>query len=372
MSKKILTLLIISLIAVLFLLYQISITFQTLEKETVEFNKFLPLSKVAIKNPVPEPIKGIYLTAYSAGNPQKLDEIIKLLNQTELNAVVIDIKDASGYVLFDSQLALVKELKLKDNRLKNLPAIIQKLHSQNIYVIARQTVFQDPLLAEKKPEWSLKDKNGQIWRDKKGLAWVDMTNPKIWNYNLLLAKEAAKLGFDEINFDYVRFPSDGLTKNIDYGNNQGKLYEVMQKFYHFLNLKMSKIAIWTSVDFFGLVMERNDDLGIGQRLIDAASEVDFICPMMYPSHYYSGHLGFDNPADHPAEIINNGLKKGLLKMEDRRAKIRPWLQAFNLGAVYDADKIRQQIEIVEKYLPHGWLLWNAANHYTTDGLKNQF
>lgn len=320
------------------------------------------------QKPPTQTVKGVYLTAYSAGNPEKIDEIIELLNKTELNAVVIDIKDYSGKILYDSHLPIVKNLNLKENRLPDLAKIIQKLHSNKIYVIARQTVFQDPILAEKKPQWSLKDKNGQLWRDKNGLAWVNAANKYIWNYNLAIAKEAAEFGFDEINFDYVRFPSDGQVENIKYSSNFKK-FEIMKKFFHYLSQETKDEPFWISVDFFGLTMERRDDLGIGQRIVDALGQVDYICPMMYPSHYYSGHLNFENPAEHPAEVVKNGMLKGSPMFANQRAKLRPWLQAFDLGAEYDAEKIKAQINEVEKYTSAGWLLWNAANLYTNKGLK---
>ena len=316
-------------------------------------------------------VKALYLTAYSAGNPKKIDEMIKLIDETELNAVVIDIKDYSGLVLYNSQVGLIKQLGLKDNRLGDVPALIKKLHDHNIYVIARQTVFQDPELAEKRPEWAIKDKRGGLWRDRKGLTWVDTTNKKIWRHNLNIAQEAIALGFDEINFDYVRFPSDGDMNNIVLNLNGRKKYEVMRDFFTFLNQHLAKEPAWISLDFFGLTTEAvgENDLSIGQRIVDVASEVDYICPMMYPSHYFSGHLGFKNPAEHPAEVIENGMKAGLPLFKDARAGFRPWLQAFDLGAVYDAAKIRAQIDMVEKYADTGWLLWNAANRYTKNGLK---
>lgn len=321
--------------------------------------------------PPEQTVKALYLTAYSAGNPKKLDEIIKLIDETELNAVVIDIKDYSGQVLYNSQVGLIKQLGLKDNRLGDVGALIKKLHDHNIYVIARQTVFQDPELAEKRPEWAIKDKRGGLWRDRKGLAWVDAANKKIWRHNLNIAQEAVALGFDEINFDYVRFPSDGDMKNIVLNLNGQKKYEVMRDFFIFLNQHLSKEPVWISLDFFGLTTEAvgENDMSIGQRIVDAVNEVDYISPMMYPSHYYSGHLGFKNPAEHPAEVIENGMKLGAPFFENSRAQFRPWLQAFDVGAVYDAKKIRAQIDAVEKYTDAGWLLWNAANRYTKAGLK---
>ncbi len=318
-------------------------------------------------------VKGLYPTAYSAGSDKKITEIIQLINRTELNAVVIDTKDSTGTILYDSQLKLVNELKLEKNRLGDIKKLVADLHKNQIYVIARQAVFQDPALAEAKPEWAIKNKAGGLWRDRKGLAWVDMTNQKVWRYNLAIAREAIDLGFDEVNFDYIRFPSDGNLKDLVYTNGNRPRYEIMRGFYHFLSQGLADKPAWISADLFGLVMEQNgnNDLGIGQRLIDSVEAFDYICPMMYPSHYYQGHLGFTNPADHPKEIIDHGMRLGLPYFQNSRAQLRPWLQAFDLGAIYNADKIRAQIDAVESYPHAGWLLWNANNKYTDAGLKKE-
>lgn len=333
-------------------------------------NSHQDLEQINVREKAPDQIvKGVYLTAYSAGSPKKMDQIIDLLNKTELNGVIIDIKDYSGLILFDSQVPLVKELKTKNNRLGDLQALIKKLHDNNIYVIARQTVFQDPILAQKKPDWAIKSKAGGLWHDNKGLTWVDPTVKGVWKYNVAIAKEAINLGFDEINFDYVRFPSDGNMQNVVYTVGDKERYEIMGQFYHYLNQELKDYPAWLSLDMFGYVMERTDDLRIGQRLVDAVSEVDYISPMMYPSHYSRNSFGHENPAEIPGVIIDNGMKKGAPVFEGKRAKVRPWLQAFDMGAVYsDGYKIREQINMVEKYPNAGWLLWNAANRYTSAGL----
>lgn len=329
------------------------------------------VNEVARIKPEKQIAKGVYLTAYSAGSPKKLDQIISLIDKTELNAVVIDIKDYSGKILYNSRLPQVKKMKLKENRLVDLQKIIEKLHYHNIYVIARQTVFQDPLLAEVKPEWAIKKKSGGLWRDNHGLAWVDATKQEVWDYNVAIAKEAIGFGFDEVNFDYVRFPSDGNMTQVVYTNKTQKKYEVMGDFYKYLGEQLADEPAWISIDMFGFVMEKKgvDDMNIGQRLADAVGAVDYVCPMMYPSHYGAGHLGLKNPATNPGRVIDNGMNLGQTWFDGARAEVRPWLQAFNIGAVYGADKIRAQIDMVEKYPNAGWLLWNAANRYTGAGLK---
>jgi len=340
--------------------------------ETVQANtlvaEILPLPKK--EKPVQREVKGIYLTAYTAGNSKTMDKLIDLIDQTELNAVVIDIKDYSGKILYDSRVPVVINLKTKDIRIKNLEELIKKLHEHNIYTIARQTVFQDPILAEKKTEWAIKDIGGGLWRDKMGLAWVDSSVKGVWKYNLDIAKEAIKLGFDEINFDYVRFPSDGDMSRAVYALNGRDKNQVMGEFYKYLSDSLSDQPVWISIDMFGYVMERFNGMSIGQRLIDAVDNVDYICPMMYPSHYPAGHLGLKNPAEYPKQVFENGFKIGLPYFENKRAKVRPWIQAFDMGAKYkDGIRIREQIDVVEKYTDAGWLMWNASNNYSANGLK---
>jgi len=324
---------------------------------------------VVRQKPPQQIVKGLYLTASSANNSKKLDEIVSLLDKTELNALVIDIKDYTGYVLYDSQVPQVVNLKNKRVVLEDIPALIAKLHAHNIYVIARQTVFQDPILAQEKSEWAIKNKQGGVWHDRKGLSWVDGTNQEVWQYNVDIAKEAIDLGFDEVNFDYVRFPTDGnISQAVMPAWDDRNL--AMSKFYHYLSDKLKDEPAYISLDFFGLVMEDHSGMGIGQKISNASNVVDYISPMMYPSHYAKGHLGLTNPASDPAKVINYGMKLGAPLFEDTHAKVRPWLQAFNLGAVYGAANIRAQIDEVEKYPNAGWLLWNAANRYTTAGLKS--
>lgn len=368
---KIFLLIMVSLLSFLCLLYSFHNTTLALDSQNIsEVATTQNLEHARVK-PEKQMVKGVYLTAYSAGSATKVDQIIKLLNKTELNAVVIDIKDYSGKILYDSQVTEVKNLKTKENRMGNLPKLIRKLHNNNIYVIARQTVFQDPILAQKKPEWAIKAKSGGLWHDNKGLAWVDPTKREVWDYNLAIAKEAIALGFDEVNFDYMRFPSDGNMANVKYENNGHKKYEIMADFYKYLSDNLQDEPAWISVDMFGFVMEKSgeDDMSIGQRLVDAVDNFDYVCPMMYPSHYPAGHLGLKNPAANPGTVIENGMIKGLPWFAAKRAEVRPWLQAFNMGATYDAAKIRAQIDKTEEYSSAGWLLWNASNRYTTAGLK---
>jgi hypothetical protein len=326
----------------------------------------IPRDKVA-----PIKVKGLYLTAYSAGSEKKMASIMELIDSTELNAIVIDIKDYSGQVLYDSDVKLVDSLHLQDNRIKKLKELLSQLHDRNIYMIARVSVFQDPILAEKKPEWAIKSKQGGLWRDKNRLAWVDPANEHVWQYVVSIAKEAAQLGFDEINFDYIRFPTDGRLSDIVYSHGERKRYEVIGDFFAYVEDQMKDEPVYISADLFGLTTEKKgaDDMSIGQRLADAVDHFDYVMPMVYPSHYPTGYRGYKNPANYPYEVVYNAMKAGVAQAEGKKAKLRSWIQAFNLGAVYDDAKIRAQIKASDDAGADGWVLWNAANRYTKKGLK---
>ncbi len=226
-------------------------------------------------------------------------------------------------------------------------------------------VFQDPRLARNKPNLAFKHRNGGIWKDRKGLSWTKPNKQEVWEYNIAIAKEAYQLGFDEINFDYVRFPSDGKLKNIVYDLDNEKRYEVMTRFWKYLSKEMAGIPI--SIDLFGMVLGKagKDDLGIGQRLVDTLDHVDYVCPMVYPSHYPRGYINIQKPAKYPARIISHEIRMSRNFFMGKKATLRPWLQAFSLGGVkYGANEINSQIRIVEQSgISSGWLLWNAGCKY---------
>ncbi|MBN1779194.1 MAG: putative glycoside hydrolase [Candidatus Buchananbacteria bacterium] len=313
------------------------------------FAIFLPLNQSQPTNlakPALIENKGIYLTAYTAGNQARMNELVDLIKATELNTVVIDIKDYTGKIFFAADIPLARKIGSEEIRLPDLKNLLASLKEQGIYTIARITVFQDPYLAESRPNIALKDKSGNIWRDWKGLSWVDPTQQLVWDYNIDLARQAVAVGFDEVNFDYVRFPSDGDIKQIAYANLADASYEgkskVMAAFYKYIYDQLRFEPIVTSADLFGMVMWRSDGLNIGQRYQDAAPYFDYICPMVYPSHFPDGFEGFANPAEHPYEVIYRSLVNGEKLVSQPRAKLRPWLQDFNIGAVYDGSMIESQ------------------------------
>ena len=317
-------------------------------------------------------IKGIYWTANTAGSKARREELIGLARNTELNAVVIDVKDSTGKVFFDSKVPLAKMIHSENTRyVPDFPDLLKRLREEKIYSIARIAVFQDPYLAEQMPEIALKKADGNLWRDRKGLAWVAPSSLWVWQYNIDIAKAAVKMGFDEVNFDYIRFPSDGDISDIKYRFDEKKIpkNEVIKNFFTFIGKNFEWHEANTSVDLFGMTLWRGDGLGIGQRYQDALDSIDFISPMVYPSHYYANFEGYANPADHPYEIVYKSLIKAEENFKNSRAVLRPWLQDFDLGAVYDSDKVRKQIRASKDSHARGWMLWNASNVYTKGALS---
>lgn len=345
-----------------------------------------------LPNP-PETVKAIYLTAWSAGSAKKINETIDLIKRTELNGVVVDVKDYSGFVSYAMDIPLVKEDgAMKDIRIKNPNEMIKKFHDAGIYVIARVTVFQDPILAKYKPEWAFVDKRtNKTWVDSKGLAWMDPAGKGTRDYVITIAKDAIARGFDEVNFDYVRFASDGTLGNIEYPYWDKKISRagVIADFFSYLRGQMGSAKI--SADLFGLATVNHDDLGIGQVIEEAYKYFDFVAPMVYPSHYAPGFIGYQKPAEHPYEVMKYSLEKANARWnllahpkststvaipENKLAKLRPWIQDFNLGATYTAPMVRKEFQAVYDSLLHGtttgayagWLVWDPSNTYTVGAL----
>ncbi len=334
-----------------------------------------------LQNPPPV-IKAIYATSWSAGSAKKMGYLIDLIKKTELNAIVIDIKDFSGYVTYDIKNDDVEKYKAKEIRIPLINSLIKRLHDQNIYVIARITAFQDPILAKARPDLAVKNKvTGEIWKDRKRLSWIDPAAKDAWDYLLAIAKDARGRGFDELNFDYIRFPSDGDLSifTFPFYNPETELKSgVINNFFVYLRNHLAETKI--SADLFGLSTVNADDLGIGQLIENAYANFDFVSPMVYPSHYASGFLGYKNPATFPYEVVKYSLDHGLLRLTNTTntstppftAKLRPWLQDFDLGATYDAEKVALEIKAVKDAgLEDGWMLWDPNNIYTKEALQQE-
>jgi len=342
-----------------------------------------------LANPAEE-IKAVYFTGWSAGSSKKIDYLINLAKETEINAVVIDIKDYSGYVAYDIKLAEVEKYKAKEIKISRLNALIKKLHDENIYVIARITVFQDPILAKARPDLAIHSKtkcqmsdsasdgkcqmsSSTLWLDHKKLAWIDPAAEEAWDYNIAIAKDAANRGFDELNFDYIRFASDGDLNDMifPFWDGKTKKSETIKSFFKKLREELESVKI--SADLFGLSTINKDDLGIGQIIEDAYEYFDYVSPMVYPSHYASGFLGYKNPAQYPYEVIKYSMDSAITRLASttviQNSQLRPWLQDFNLGAKYTAETVEKQIQAIydaassTPELINGYMLWDPANTY---------
>lgn len=338
--------------------------------ESVQVGSVTEKEPEPVQKPQEREVGAIYVTAHTAADPVRMNALIRMIEATPLNAVVIDIKDYTGYVYFDTKVPLAQEYGLVKDVLKNIETLIEELHEKDIYVIARQTVFQDPALAQARPEWAVKDSAGGLWKDYKGLTWVDTSLQEVWEYNIALAQDAVELGFDEINFDYIRFPSDGPISRMRFARYDGTFpkHEILAGFFAQVHAGMKEYPVYTSADLFGLTTIRTDDMNIGQLIEDAGPFFDYIMPMMYPSHYPAGFYGYDNPAEYPYQVLYAGVVKAIERLElvpNNRAKIRPWIQDFDIGAVYGREKVQAQIKAIQDAGGYGYASWNARNVYST-------
>ncbi|MEK7553059.1 MAG: putative glycoside hydrolase [Patescibacteria group bacterium] len=335
----------------------------------------LPVEQVSVVThlPTPSPLKAIYLTSWVAGTPARREALVKLIDETELNAVVIDIKDYTGRIAFavtDPVLTGAVEVRIKDPQ-----EFIRELHEKNIYVIGRISVFQDSYLAKKRPDLAVhRQSDGGIWLDRKGIAWLEAGASEVWDYVVRLAREAHALGFDELNFDYIRFPSDGNMRDVVYRFMDQKTETraaVLERFFRYLNEQLADLNLPLSADLFGLTTTAKDDLGIGQMMIAAAPHFDYLSPMVYPSHFASGFLNYENPAAHPYEVVKHTMTEAserLLAASSTPLKLRPWLQDFDLGADYTAELVRAQIQATTDAGLDSWMLWSPSNNYTRAAL----
>ena len=323
----------------------------------------------------PEPVRAIYMTSWVAGTPSLRQELLKLALDTEINALVIDVKDYSGKIFFPSENKSLIAWDSLENRIPDLREFIEQLHRHNIYAIARIAAFQDPHAVGVRPELAVKRaSDGAVWKDFKGVSWIDPTAKPMWEYVAAIGREAYELGFDELNFDYIRFPSDGNMKDISYPFFNSAIQtkaQALKDFFAYLDQALADLPVPLSADFFGMTTTNTDDLNIGQVLENAEPYFEFIAPMVYPSHYPTGFLNYKSPATMPYEIIYHSLNiasQRLLLASSTPNKLRPWLQDFDLGATYDAEMIRKEKQAVYDLGLTSWMLWAPSNKYTVGAL----
>src|SRR5256884_2731659 len=324
-------------------------------------------------------IKGLYVNAWAFGSP-KLWHLVRLADETEINAFVVDVKDDTGCLLYPSAVPTAQQIGANQCvRAKDARARLDSLHAHGIYPIARIVVAKDPLLAERKPQWSVKDRDtGGVWRDRINIAWVDAYNDSVWIYAAQLAQEAARMGFAEVQFDYVRFPDEPrerMATAIFPAHRSGETQrEAVRRHIGLLRDRLKPLAVPVTFDIFGLTASATGDLGIGQVWEDFASVPDVVLPMVYPSHYYRGAFGFAWPNGQPYHVVHSALTDALKRSEPLpgSAEIRPFLQAFTLGRRlprYTPFEIREQIRAAEDLGITSWVLWNPRSVYQRGSLR---
>jgi len=368
---------------------------------------------------LPQPVKAVYMTSCVAGTPSFRANLVKLIEETEINSVIIDVKDYSGTISFSPE-SEEWQPAWENARCgaRDMKEFVAELHSKGIFVIARLTVFQDPFYASRHPELAVKKKDGvTVWQDNKGLSFIDVGARPYWDHIVLLSRDIYNLGFDEINFDYIRYPSDGPMQDISFTHSKeypgdDTKQANLEEFFKYLNSKLDDEALfgkykhtghgrdtatpWTSADLFGMTTTNYDDLSIGQVQERAAPYFDFIAPMVYPSHYPKNAFGYSNPNEHPYEIVHYAMKTGVERMLSSTTpmqgfthtrigtstppvytkptysadKLRTWIQDFDYGGDYDVAEVKAQIKASRDAGVNSFMIWAPSNIYTRGALDS--
>ncbi len=354
----------------------------------------------------PDAVKAIYMSQCVVGTPDFRQRLVDLIDTTELNSVIIDIKDFSGKLAFSTDNPELVDSVSDDCGARDIEAFIKMLHEKNIYVIGRVTTFQDPYYTKLHPESAVKKaSDGSVWKDFKGLSFIDVGAKEYWKHVVEIGKESYRKGFDEINFDYVRYPSDGNMKDIAFMLNGKTKAENLESFFAYLHEELSEPfddfedAPILSADLFGYTTTNTDDLGIGQVLERALPYFDYIMPMVYPSHYNAGFIGIEKPATQPYAVIKYSMDEAarrarameassdstststdmtFLRAQAKKGRgfistdqLRPWLQDFDMGAVYTPELVRAQMQATYDAGLDSWALWDAGNTYTKGALHTE-
>ena len=334
-----------------------------------------------VKIPEREPVKvkGIYVSGPIAGH-SKMEDLIALVDETELNAMVIDIKNDEGKITYKMQTDTVLEIDAGVNYIRDIDALVKKCKEKDIYLIARIVAFRDPYLAEQKPELAVKTATGEVFRDKNGLAWVNPYKKEVWDYLMEVATEAAAVGFDEIQFDYIRFSTDIKAGEADFGAEAEGIskIDIITQFTEYAYETLAPLGVFVAADVFGTVIDNETDQKIvGQDYAKMAAHLDYICPMVYPSHYANGAYGISVPDAEPYRTIKEASDASVEVLgslpEENRATVRVWLQSFTAKWVsgyisYGPKQIREQIKGAYDAGYEEWILWNAAVNYQRDSL----
>ncbi|MFD1953429.1 putative glycoside hydrolase [Paenibacillus thailandensis] len=320
-------------------------------------------------------VKGVYVSAYSAGS-ERFPSLLKLVDDTELNAMVIDVKDDNGYITYATETPELLEYGTPQNYIGDIDRLMRLLSQHRIYPIARIVVFKDTVMAHKHPELSFLYEDGTLWKNNKGESFVNPYREEVWKYNVAVAKEAARLGFKEIQFDYVRFP-EGVEQragSLTYDKTEQSRVDTIAGFVKYAREQLEPLGVRVSVDIFGYAASVPAAESIGQDFAKISSDVHVISPMIYPSHYGSGWFGLDDPDKNPYHTVKGAIEDTLEKLATaggRKPVVRPWLQDFTANWLgegryipYGKKQVEAQIKALNDSGVKEYLIWNAANKYS--------
>ncbi len=319
--------------------------------------------------------KALYLSFYGIGDARLRQGALTLAKEAGINALVIDVKGERGMISYKTTIPLALAIGAqKITTIANVQQLVNDLHGAGLYVIARIVVFQDNVLALAKPELAVHDADGAVWKDREGLAWIDPFETRAWDYDIDIAVDAAREGFDEIQFDYVRFPdARGLT--FSRPDTQENRVAAITDFLAAARKRLAPYNVFLAADIFGYTIWNPDDTGIGQDLPALVRVVDYVSPMLYPSGFQYGIPGYANPVLHPYEIVSQSLRKAVERTAIAPIRFRPWLQAFRDyafgGRPFGGPEIAAQIGAARAFGSDGWMLWNPENVYSGAGLPPQ-
>jgi hypothetical protein len=319
-------------------------------------------------------VKALYLSFWhTSNNSKRLKEVLDIIDSTELNAIVIDIKNEYGSTSFLTSFEQANSYGAHKSRTnRDIQKFIKLMKEKNIYTIARIVTFKDEIQASHNEDYAIKKDDGTIWRNHDKMAWVDPFDKRSHEYTIRIAQEAAKVGFDEINFDYIRFPAkDGLALKQE--STEESRVKTIGSFLDLARKKLRKYGVFISVDTYGNVCWSKDDNGIGQTIESLAKHADYLCPMLYPSGFAPGSFYFKYPADHPYEVIYRSIKNIKDRIDTKR--VRPWLQYFKdygpKKRYYKKFEVTEQIRATENINANGWMLWSPSSRYNKNYFKTK-
>ncbi len=324
-------------------------------------------------------VKGAYLTYYGVLDKGIRTRVLDLVNRSELNAVVIDVKGDRGWITYKTEVPLALAAGAQGPAaFKDVEAFLADLRARHVYTIARIVTFKDNVLANHRPDWAIIDtRTGKPWIDRENLAWVDPFREEVWDYNIAIAQEAVRKGFEEVQFDYVRFPTDGKLSAARYSkvNSKETRLPTIAAFLGRARQKIGPTGAFVGADVFGYTAFNENDTDIGQRVEELSAHLDFICPMVYPSGYHLGIPGYRNPVQNPYHVVYESVRLIKKRSAGTQVRVRPWLQDFRDYAfdkrIFGPSEVRAQIKATDDAGGAGWMLWNPRNDYTAAALRGK-